>query len=206
MAISAKTTLGAVVAALALAPAAYAAEIVEQPANVERGEVVGVAWTGGAADVVVERRHGLSWVTDAPEVLVEEEGDGVWSAHWQPTYFAPSGTYRIRVDGLTSEEFGVRPCACVLPNQVKARWRDGYFRLSLTAEYAPPPPGGFAAFPRRVTTGRPLVRVMRDGRRIGSVRLRYQRGKFRGSWRGPRRPRHSLVFQLVSLTDGFRNR
>jgi hypothetical protein len=130
----------------------------------------------------------------------------VWSARWQPTYFAPSGAYRIRVDGLASEEFRVSPCSCVLPNQVKARWRNGRFRLSLTAEYAPPPPGGFAAFPTRVTTGRPLVRVMRDGRRIGSVRLRYQRGKFRGSWRGSRRPRHSLVFQLVALTDGFKNR
>ena len=206
MAISAKTTLSAVVAALALAPAAHAAEILEQPASVERGEVVAVTWTGDPSEVMVERRHGLSWVTDAPEVLVDDEGDGMWSARWQPTYFAPSGTYRIRVDELASEPFQVLPCSCVLPNQVRARWRDGRFRLSLTAEYAPPPPGGFATFPNRVTTGRPLVRVMRDGRRIGSVRLRYQRGKFRGSWRGSRGPRHSLVFQLVSLTDGFKNR
>ncbi len=55
---------------------------------------------------------------------------------------------------------------------------------------------------------------MRDGHRIGSVRLRYRRkvasrpatGKFRGSWSGPRGPRHSFVFELVSLTDGFGNR
>jgi hypothetical protein len=102
-----------------------------------------------------------------------------------------------------------------VPNRVKARWRNGRFKLSVTAEYAPAPAAGFPSLPKRVTTGRPLVRVMRDGHRIGSVRLRYRpkvasrprgRGKFRGSWSGPRGPRHSFVFELVSLTDGFKNR
>ena len=210
MAISAKTTLSAVLAVLALAAAAHGAdsvpEILEQPRSVERGEVVRIAWTGGESTVTVERRHGLFWLTDASDALVAEEGGGVWSAQWQPTYFTPSGIYRIRVDGVTTEQFRVVPCWCVLPNQVKARWRKGRFRLSMTAEYAPPPPGGFRSLPRRVTTGRPLVRVLRDGRRMGSVRLRYVSRRFRGSWRGPRRPRHSLVFELVSLTDGFKNR
>ena len=206
MAISAKTTLGTVAAVLALATPAHAAELIEQPQSVRRGEIVRLVWTGDASDVVIERRHGLDWLTDEPEVLVEDEGDGAWSARWQPTYFTPSGSYRIRVDDLTSDEFRVRPCACVLPNQVRSRWRNGRFRLTLTAEYAPPPPGSLGSFPRRVTTGRPLVRVMRDGRRIGSVRLRYARKRFRGSWRGARGPRNSLVFELVSLTDGFKNR
>jgi hypothetical protein len=206
MATSAKTTLATAVAALALAVPAQAAEIVEQPRSVKRGKVVRVVWTGESSDVVVERRHGLFWLTDEPEVRVEELDDGLWAARWRPTYFTPSGTYRIRVAGLTSDRFRVRPCACVLPNQVRARWRNGRFRVSLTAEYARAHPRGFTALPRRVTTGRPLVRVMRDGRRIGSVRLRYRRGKFRGSWAGPRRPRHSLVFQLVALTDAFKNR
>ena len=210
MAISAKTTLTAVLAVLALAAAASAAdlvpEILKQPRNVQRGQVVRIAWTGEASNVAVEHRHGLFWLTDTSEVVVEEEGDGVFSARWQPTYFTPSGLYRIRVDGLTSEEFRVRPCWCVLPNQVRSRWRKGRFRLSLTAAYAPPPPGGLRTLAKRVTTGRPVIRVMRDGRRIGTVRLRYKRDKFRGSWRAPRGPRHSLVFELVSLTDRFKHR
>ena len=205
-----RVVLGTTLTLLAVASAAQAAdpasEILDQPRSVKRGEVVRIAWTGGPSTVTVERRHGLDWLTDEPEVLVEDEGDGAWSARWQPTYFTPSGSYRIRVDDLTSDEFRVRPCACVLPNQVRSRWRNGRFRLTLTAEYAPPPPGSIGSFPRRVTTGRPLVRVMRDGRRVGSVRLRYARKRFRGSWRGARGPRNSLVFELVSLTDGFKNR
>jgi hypothetical protein len=206
MAISVKTTLGTAAAVLALAVPAQAAEITEQPENVRRGEVVQVVWTGESSDVVVERRYGLDWLTDESEVRVEDLGDGAWSARWQPTYFTPAGTYRIQVDGVTSDEFRVRPCICVLPNPVKARWRKGRYRLSLTAEYAPGPPDGFIALPRRVKTGRPLVRVMRDGQRVGTVRLRYRRKKFRGKWRGERGPRHSLVFQLVTLTDAYRNR
>ena len=76
-------------------------EIIEQPRSVKRGEVVQVVWTGGSPDeaeaerVVVERRHGLSWRTEASggtgQVLLEDEGDGVWSARWQPTYYSPVG-------------------------------------------------------------------------------------------------------------------
>ncbi len=133
MAISAKNTLGAALAVLALAGVAQAAdsvpEITEQPQSVKRGEVVQVEWTGGSPDgaeaerVVVERRHGLSWLTEAiggtGQVLLDDEGDGVWSARWRPTYYSPSGTYRIRSSGLTSDDFRVRPCYCVLPNRVR---------------------------------------------------------------------------------------
>ena len=206
MAACAKTTLGTAIAVLAIASTAHAVEIVEHPESVQRGQVAELVWTGDAADVVVEYRHGLSWVAAETEVLVEQESDGVWSARWQPAYSTPSGLYRIQVGDVTSEAFRVRPCWCVLPNQVKARWQEGRYRLTLTAEYAPAPLGGFRSLSKRVTTGRPVVRVLRNGRRMGSVRLRYRDGKFRGSWPGPRRPRHAVVFKLVSLTDGFKNR
>lgn len=199
---NAKPTLLAILAALVLAAPARADEISEQPESVKRGETVRITWTGEApASVVIERQHGLSWSADASaeagDVVVQQDGDGTWSASWRPTYYSPSGTHRIRVGDMTSEEFRVLPCDCILPNQLKANWRDGRFRLSITAEYA----SG-----QRVTTGRPVVRVLRDGRRIGSLRLRYDDGKFRGSWRARRGARHSMVFKLVSLTDGFKNR
>src|SRR5687767_11292474 len=97
MAISAKSTVSAALAVLAMAASAQAAEIIEQPRSVERGQVVQVAWTGDASNVVVEHRHGLFWLGDVSEVLVEQENDGVWSARWQPSYFTPSGIYRIQV-------------------------------------------------------------------------------------------------------------
>ena len=207
------------VAALVFAPAAQAAEVSEQPRSVRKGQIVQVGWLGGSAPdagdptVVVERRHGLRWVTEADAgagVVLDDLGDGAWSARWQSSYDSPSGVYRVRVEGadyaLTSDEFHVRPCRCVLPNQVRSKWRNGRFRLRLTAAYAPEPARSLLSLPRLVTTGRPLVRVLRDGRRVGSVRLRYRSGSFRGSWQGPRGPRNSVVFQLVSLTDAFDNR
>jgi hypothetical protein len=136
---------------------------------------------------------------------VADEGDGVRSARWQPTRFSPSGTYRVRVGTLVSDEFAVRPCECVIPGRLHSRWRDGDFRLRLKAEYAPASIGEFRLRAAPVLTGRPVVRVLRKGRRIGSVLLRYERGAFRGKWAGPRGTRDSLVFQLVSLTDGFGN-
>ena len=192
-----------------MAPApALAAEIREQPANTARAGIARIGWTSDAAgEVVVERRHGLWWVV-AASVMPEQHDDG-WAARWQPGRETPSGTHRIRleVDGetLLSDEFEVRPCQCVLPNGLRARWRDGRFRLRLTAEYAPAGLGEFRLPSAAVRTGRPVVRVLRDGRRIGSVRLRYREGAFRGTWRAPRRSRASVVFSLVSLTDGFGN-
>jgi hypothetical protein len=228
-AIGAKTTLlrvrtrlvlSVVAGALFVAPAAHAAEIVEQPRNVRKGEVVRIEWLGETSsdasppEVVVERRHGLRWVTHArlgaAGVLLDSLGEGRWRARWQPSYSNPSGFHRIRVggsdDALTSDPFRVRPCRCVVPNPVRAKWRNGRFRLSVTAEYVPPSARGLVPLPRVVTTGRPVVRVLRDGRRVGSVLLRYRRGRFRGSWPGPRGPRASIVFQLVSLADAFGNR
>ena len=192
-----------------MAPApALAAEIREQPANTARAGIARIGWTSDAAgEVVVERRHGLWWVV-AASVMPEQHDDG-WAARWQPGRETPSGTHRIRleVDGetLLSDEFEVRPCQCVLPNGLRARWRDGRFRLRLTADYAPAGVGDRRLLAGTVTTGRPVVRVLRDGRRIGSVRLRYREGAFRGTWRAPRRSRASVVFSLVSLTDGFGN-
>ena len=227
MATNPKTTLLLTLAvAMLAAPATAQAEptIREQPQDVKRPEVVQVAWEGGSLpvdpQVFVERRHGLRWVTEGRantgDVLLDHADEGVWSARWQPTYDSPSGLYRVRVEGadyaLTSDEFRVRPCQCVIPNQVRVGWRDGRFRLRMTAIYAPGPPTGFRSLATWVTTGRPLVRVYRDGRRIGSVRLRYdqpvsgERGAFRGTWAGPRGQRNSIVFRLVSLTDGFGNR
>ena len=211
-------------ATLMLAAAAEASDSVagisEQPRDVRRPQVVQVEWTGtDPLNVVVERRHGLSWVTEADEetgeVLTQSEDEDAWSARWQPAYHSPAGTYRMRIEGegitLTSREFSVRPCLCVLPGQLGARWREGRFRLTVSADYAPAPPGTFRELPRWVTTGRPVVRVLRDGRRIGSVRLRYrsgadgERGSFRGTWSGPRGPSNSVSFKLVGLTDAFGN-
>ena len=219
MAISAKNTLVRATAALVLCGAAVAQaavpEILEQPQSASRTEVVRMEWAGGGNDarVVVERRHVLDWVTEARpgsgRLLVGQEGTDGWVARWQPGYYTPSGTYRIRVEGedyaFTSDKFDIRPCSCVVPNQVRARWRNGGYRLRVTAEYAARAARGFSALPTEVTTGRPLVRVMRDGRRIGSVRLRYREGKFRGVWRGPRGAEDALVFRLISLTDAFGN-
>jgi len=213
MAISAKATLAAL-AVLALAPAARAAEpaFSVQPTDTVRTQVTRVEWAAdgdSSSQVLVERRHGLRWVTEARDaadrLLVAYEGDGGWSARWQPTRYSPFGTYRVRLDTLVSDEFAVRPCECVIPGRLRSRWRKGAFRLRVRAAYAPASTGDFRMPGARVRTGRPVVRVLRNGRRAGSVRLRYKRGAFRGRWAGPRRPRDATVFQLVSLTDGFGN-
>ena len=209
MVISAKITLALTALALMAPAPALAAEIREQPADVARTGITGVEWAAdAAAEAVVERRYGLSWVV-AASVAPEQEADGDWFARWQPGREAQSGTHRIRigVDGetLLSDEFEVRPCECILPNGLHWRWRDGRFRLRLTADYAPAGAGEFRLSADPVTTGRPVVRVMRNGRRIGSVRLRYRRGAFRGTWRSARARRAAVVFSLVSLADGFGN-
>ncbi len=217
MATELKTTLAAALASLLIAPAAQAAEILESPQNAPRTDFVDVEWAAPegapAPEVLVEYRHGLFWIpetsADAGEVLAADEGEGVRSARWPPGYDTPAGIHRIRVEGdgyaLTTNTFRVLPCECVMPNQVRAKRRGSRYRLRVSAEYAPISARGFLTLPQRVTTGRPLVRVLRDGRRMGSVLLRYRRGKFRGSWRAPRVPRNSLVFQLVTLKDAFGN-
>jgi hypothetical protein len=206
----------ALIAAAAAQAARPAAEISTQPQGVSRPAVVRMEWTGASSvdpRVFVERRHSLAWVAQASTagdgVVVADLGDGLWSASWHPAFHSPSGMHRMRVEGgdyeLVSEAFRIRPCRCIVPNQLRSRWRRGRFLLSVTADYEPASLAGLRALPSRVTTGRPVVRVLRDGRRVGSVRLRYRRGKFRGSWRGPRGPRYATVFQLVSLTDAFGN-
>lgn len=193
-----------------MAPApALAAEIREQPADSERTEIVRVEWAGGSPDaVVVERRHGLWWVTVAT-VTPEQEGDDLWSVQWQPGRDAPSGAHRVRIETggetLLADEFQVRPCECVIPRRLRSKWRHGRFRLRLKAEYVPAGYGDFHLPLAAVRTGRPVVRVLRDGRRVGSLRLRYRNGAFRGTWKGPRGPRSSVVFRLVSLTDAAGN-
>ena len=184
MAISAKTTLAGALTALALAAPAHAAEIVEQPASVERGAAMRIAWTGGPAEVVVERRHGLSWVTDASAVSSEQDARRHCGPHaGSPRISTPLGTYRIARSTESPRRSSTSGRAGASSRTGCARrWRDGRFLLTLTAEYAPPRPGSFHSASDAVTTGRPVVRVMRDGRRIGSVRLRYSGGKFRGSW------------------------
>ena len=220
MAIDVKTTLARVAAGLLLAGTATAhaavgePEIREQPTDVRRPQVVQIEWAGKPAHVVVEHKRSLEWVTEGDDetgsVLVEPAGEGAWSARWQSSYYSPSGTYRIRVEGedysLKSNEFKVRPCtSCLFPSQLRKRWDGDRFRVSMTANYARGPADGWLELPTRVTTGRPLVRVLRDGRRVGSILLRYRRGRFRGTWPGPRGPQNSVVFKLVALADGFGN-
>ena len=94
---------------------------------------------------------------------------------------------------------------CVLADPLRSKWRDGRFRLRLTAEY---PSAGVGDFRAVALKFGPAGRwcVLRDGRRIGSVRLRYRDGAFRGRGAGPKKPPASIVFRLVSLTDGAGNR
>lgn len=219
MAINAKTTLttALVVAALTLPASAHAADAVisDQPTNVTRLQLTEMRWIGGSAaqEVFVEYRSGLEWMTivrdGAENLVLTDEGDAGRSVAWLPTRDTPAGTYRIRVEGegysLVSDEFDVSPCDCLVPNPLHVHYRDGAFRLRLTAEYVPRTVAGFR-LPLTVETGRPVVRVMRDGRRIGSVRMRYVRGAFCAVWRGRRGRRHSVVFALVSMTDAFGNR
>ena len=220
MAIDAKTTLTTVLAVAALAlPASARADdpvISDQPTDATRAQLTQMRWTGGSGDqrVLVEYRLGLEWETiagsGAENLVLTDEGDGRWSVAWLPRRDSPAGTYRIRVEGdgytLVSDEFDVSPCDCVVPNQLHVHYRSGVFRLRVTAEYFPRTVAGFRLEPLVVQTGRPVVRVLRDGRRIGSVRLRYVRGAFRGLWRGHQGPRHAVVFRLVSLRDAFGNR
>jgi hypothetical protein len=211
MATSAKSTLALSVLALIVPSAASASEIREQPANVRRADVAHVEWTGAPeAEASVEYRHGLDWVTVASSLPSQDEGQDVSSASWQPDREAPAGTYRMLIEAagetLVSDDFTVRPCKCVIPGQLRSRLRGDRFRLRLTAEYAASGIGELSLPAAPVETGRPLVRVMRDGRRIGSIRLRYRRGAFRGTWPTPREPRDATVFRLVALRDGFGNR
>jgi hypothetical protein len=211
MATDAKTTLALSLLAL-IAPSATAGpEIQEQPANVRRADVARVEWIGAsAADVFVDYRHGLDWVTVASDLPPQDEGEDVSSASWQPGRQSPAGTYRIRIeaadDTLVSEGFTVRPCKCVIAGPVRSRWRQGGFRLRMKAEYLPAGVGEFKLPSQPVQTGRPLVRVMHDGHRIGSVRLRYTDGAFRGTWSARRQAQDAIVFKLVALRDAFGNR
>jgi hypothetical protein len=210
MATDAKTTLALTALALIVPSATSAFEIREQPADVRRTEVASVEWIGApATDVSVEYRHGLDWVPVASGLPSQETGGDLSSARWQPGRQAPEGTYRMRVEAagetVVSDYFTVRPCECLLPSPVRAHWRSGSFRLSMTAEYAAAGIGELRLAREPVQTGRPLVRVLRDGRRQGSVRLRYRDGAFRGKWAAPRHPRASVVFKLVALRDAFGN-
>jgi len=211
MATDAKTTLALTFLALIVPSAGSALEIREQPADVRRASIARVEWIGApAAEASVQYRHGLDWVTVASDLPLQDEGEDVSSASWQPGRQTPAGTYRMLIEGagepLVSDAFTVRPCRCVIPRPVHSHWRDGRFRLRMIAEYTPVGTGEFALPSEPVETGRPLVRVLRDGHRVGSVRLRYRRGAFRGTWAATRQRRAAVVFRLVALRDGFGNR
>ena len=211
MATDAKTTLALTVLALIVPAGSIVPEIREQPADTRRTDIARVEWIGApAAEVSVEYRHGLQWITQASGLPVQDEGDDVSSARWQPGRQSPSGTYRMRIeapgDTLVSEDFAVSPCDCVIPGPVHSRWDDGRFRLRVRAEYIPAGTREFRLPAAPVRTGRPVIRVLRYGRRVGSVRLSYTRGAFRGIWAVPRKPQDEVVFRLVSLTDRFGNR
>jgi hypothetical protein len=211
MATDAKTTLALTALALIMPSTTPALEIREQPADVRRADVAHVAWTGApTAEVSVEYRHGLDWVSVPGGVQRREDGGDASSATWRPDRQAPVGTYRMRVEGdgesLVSDEFSVSPCKCVIPGTVRWRSREGRFRVRVKAEYTRAGFGELSLPSAPVQTGRPLVRVLRDGHRLGSMRLRYERGAFRGSWPAPRHPQGSVVFRLVALRDGFGNR
>ena len=234
-------------------------EIREQPLSVRRTQVTSMQWVGGSPrvaenwfpQVLVERKRGRGWRLEAREgagdVLLMHEGESAWSMRWQPTRYTPSGIYRVRVQGLRqaaegleryelgSKQFTVRLCRCVSPGRLKARWRRGAWRLSVTAGYDPGPARGFRLLPVWVQTGRAIVRVLRDGRPVAKVRLRYrkdlrvvrrravvknvdgrklpvttrepaERGAFEGVWRGRRGVPNQIVFELVSLRDRYGNR
>lgn len=227
----------------------------EQPEPLRRTEVARFGWSGGSPRVphgwmpavFVERRTGDRWTAVAREgagdVLLAHEGGSSWSARWQPRHDAPRGVYRMRVEGnrqtsagpagyeLASREFRLRRCRCIEPGRLRARRRGSSYSVTLSARYAPGPDEGFRLLRTWVRTGRPLVRVVRRGRTVGRLRLRYaerratmrrralvnnvdgrelpittaepvERGSFRGRWRGARGAR----FELVRARDRFGNR
>ena len=229
-----------------------------QPDSVRRAHVTRMDWVGGSPrvaegwipQVFVERKSRSGWRLETREgvgdLLLAHVEDSNWSMRWQPTRYTPLGTYRVRVEGmrqaadgleryeLSSAEFKVLPCRCVSRSMLKARYSKGAWRLSVTAAYDPPPVAGFRFLADRVDTGRAYVRVLRDGRKVGRVRLRYRkdaevlrrrvfvknvdgrelpvttrepvdRGAFTGKWRGRRGKPHQMVFELVSLRDKFGN-
>jgi neutral ceramidase len=234
-------------------------EIREQPKDVRRTEVTRMEWVGGSPrvaegwlpQVIVERKRAAGWRPVAREgtgdVLLAHEGDSVWSMRWQPTRSAPAGIYRVRVEGLRqtaegleryelgSTEFRVRICRCITAERLKVRYEKGAWRVRISASYDPGPTAGFRLLPDWVTTGRAVVRVFSDGRRVGRLKLRYRRaphvlrrrvfvnnldgrelpvttrelidrGEFKGRRRGRRGKAHQLVFELVSLRDRYGNR
>jgi neutral ceramidase len=231
----------------------------DQPDSLRRTELARFEWFGGSPrvpsgwfpKVLVQRRHGLRWRTEAREgtgeLLLAHEGESVWSARWQPTRYTPLGVYRIRVSGtrqaadgpteygLVSKEFRVRQCRCITARRLRARYSRGAWRFQLAGEYYPGPAAGYRLLPDWVRTGRAVVNVLNDGRRVARVRLRYRktaatlsrrvlvknldgrdlpvtthepvdRGEFRGRWRGPRGARAQMVFTLASLRDRYGNR
>ena len=233
--------------------------ITDEPDGVTRTQIARIDWVGGSPrvardwfpQVFVERRNGLGWRTEAREgrgeLLLAHEGDSAWSARWQPLRRTPAGVYRIRIEGtrqtaagpadyrLVSKEFRVRICRCIIPGRLKARYRAGAWRLSVSATYVAPPAAGFRLMQTRVETGRAIVQVMRDGRKVKRLRLRYRRqkailrrkvsvqnvdgrrlpvttrepivkGPFAGKFRGPRGKRDEFVFRLLSLRDAYGNR
>ena len=239
-------------------PADPEAEIRDQPDSLRRTDTARMEWAGGSPrvprdwfpEVFVERRHGLEWVTEAREgrgeLLLLHEGESVWSARWQSTRYSKLGTYRIRIEGtrqasegpvdykLVSKEFRLRLCRCVTPRRLKARYSGGAWRFSVIGEYDPSS-AGFRLLPVWVRTGRAVVNVLRDGRRIARTRLRYRsasrtlsrrvlvnnldgrqlpvttrepvdRGAFKGRWKGPRGARDQMVFTLASIRDRYGNR
>jgi neutral ceramidase len=234
-------------------------DIRQQPVSIRRTQVTSMEWVGGSPrvaeewfpQVYVERRRGTGWRVEAREgvgdLLLLHEGESVWSMRWQPTRYTPKGTYRIRVEGmrqtadgleryeLGSEQFRVRFCRCVSPGRLKGRWQRGAWRLSVPAAYDPGPAAGFRQLPVWVQTGRAIVRVLRDGRPVARVRLRYrkdlrvvrrrvvvknvdgrklpvtsrepsERGTFKAAWRGRHGLPNEVVFELVSFRDRYGNR
>ena len=177
------------------------AEISEQPKTIRRTEITRLEWSGGSPavardwfpSVFVERKRGARWQVEAREgtgdVLLLHEGSSVWSARWQPTRYTPTGTYRIRVEGvrqeadgvadykLSSKTFRVRPCSCVEAGRLRARYRGHSWRLSVIGEYSPGPAAGFRLLPDWVHTGRAVVRVLRDGHPVKRLRLRYHKAR-----------------------------
>ena len=233
--------------------------ITDEPDTVARAAITRIDWVGGSPrvardwfpQVFVERRHGLAWRTAAREgtgeLLLVHEGRSAWSARWQPLRRTPVGAYRIRVEGvrqaaagpegyeLVSKTFRVRICRCVIPGRLRASHRRGAWRLSVPGTYFATPRDSFRLMPTRVETGRAVVQVLRDARKVRRLRLRYrrrqatlrrkvsvlnldgrrlpittrepiQKGPFVGRFRAPRGKPAEFVFRLLSLRDRYGNR
>ncbi len=130
----------------------------------------------GETFVSLQRRQRGRFVTvatdDSYADTVERDDDGIWTETYQFEPCSPTGTYRFRVTGRADKGEGAAPYV-VESRSFRVRKLKGLVvekpvlkgrRLTLRATYPDPGEDALLALPRRVRTGRALLRVRGVGR------------------------------------------